>query len=191
MEKNNKSGKALNFLQKLYDFRVKVDRKGKPIVNVSSIFGAACLIFAPHMTVIGLAAAFILGYRIHFESENDDVQLEEQLRKAADNIKSGAVNAAKSIQKEIDRAKANNTAPAAENRVQQASAQPEGNNPSNEELLRDLAVHAEEKAPETNPAATTFHSAYAASAGTVPILEVKEEAGDQPDSSAPAARNME
>ena len=34
MEDNNKSGKAVNFLQKLYNFRVKVDRKGKPIVNI-------------------------------------------------------------------------------------------------------------------------------------------------------------
>ena len=191
MEDNNKSGKAVNFLQKLYNFRVKVDRKGQPIVNISSIFGAACLIFAPHMTIIGLAAAFLLGYRIHFEAENDDGQIEERLRKAADNIKSGAVNAAKSIQKEIDRARANNTAPAAETRPQQAAAQPEGNIPSNEELLRDLAAHAEEKVSESNPAATTFHSAYAASAGSVPILEVKEETGNQPDPSAPAARNME
>ncbi len=191
MENNNKGSKAVSFLQKLYNFRVKVDRKGKPIINVSSIFGAACLIFAPHMTIIGLAAAFILGYRIHFEAENDDGQIEERLRKAADNIKSGAVNAAKSIQKEIDRARTNNTAPAAEPQAQQAPAQPAENVPSNEELLKDLAAHAEETAAESNPAATTFHSAYAASAGTVPILEVKEEAGSDPEPSAPMAQNRE
>ena len=42
---NNKGIKVKNFLQKLYNFRVKVDRQGKPIANVSSIFAAACLIF--------------------------------------------------------------------------------------------------------------------------------------------------
>ena len=38
---NNKGIKAKNFLQKLYNFRVKVDRQGKPIANISSIFAAA------------------------------------------------------------------------------------------------------------------------------------------------------
>ena len=80
MENNSKGSKAAGFLQKMYNFRVKVDRKGKPIINVSSIFGAACLIFAPHMPIVGVVAALILGYQIHFESENDDGQIEERLR---------------------------------------------------------------------------------------------------------------
>ena len=191
MENNSKGSKAAGFLQKMYNFRVKVDRKGKPIINVSSIFGAACLIFAPHMTIVGVVAALILGYQIHFESENDDGQIEERLRKAADNIKSGAVNAANSIRKEIDRARTNNTAPAGESRTQQTVPQEAESVPSNEELLKDLASHAEEAPAESNPAATTFHSAYTASAGSVPILEVKEETGNEPDPSASAAQSRE
>ena len=111
MENNSVGSKIGNFLRKMYHFRVKVDRKGKPVVNVSSIFGALCLIFAPHMTIIGLVAALLLGYQIHFESEADDGLLGDQIRKAADNIRTGAVNAAKSIQQEIDRARTNNTHP--------------------------------------------------------------------------------
>ena len=191
MENNSKGGKAAGFLKKMYNFRVKVDRKGKPIVNVSSLFGAACLIFAPHMTIAGVAVALILGYQIHFETEDDDGEIEEQIRKTADNLRNGAVNAAKTIQKEINRARTNQPAPAAAPPAQQKpAARAADNAASNAELLRDLAAHAEQ-APESNPAATTFHSAYSASAASVPILEVKEETEQDPAPSAPAAQNRE
>ena len=39
----SKKEKAKNFLQRMYHLRVKVDRKGTPIVNVSSIFGIAVI----------------------------------------------------------------------------------------------------------------------------------------------------
>ena len=107
---NNKGFKAKNFLQKLYNFRVKVDRQGKPIANVSSIFAAACLIFAPHMTIVGIVASLLMGYQIRFESEDmDSAELEERFRKAAQNVKTGAMNAAKSIQTEINKARTQNT----------------------------------------------------------------------------------
>ena len=41
---------------------------------------------------------------------------------------------------------------------------------------------------QSNPAATTFHSAYAASAGSVPVLKVEEDAGGSPEPDAPAAK---
>ena len=104
MENNNPNAgeKAKSFLQKLYRFRVKVDKKGKSIINVSSIFGLFALIFAPHVTIIGTVAALLMGYQFRFESEDmDDKELEERIRKAAQNVKSGAASAVKSIQTEI------------------------------------------------------------------------------------------
>ena len=197
---NNKGNKAKNFLQKLYHFRVKVDKQGKPIANVSSIFALACLIFAPHMTIVGVVASLLLGYQIRFESEDmDDSELEERLRKAAQNVKNGAVSAAKSIQNEISKARTNaaqsrtqaeaekaaakiveQAAAAAGETVQQAAA-------SNEELLKGLESRASETM-ESNPAATTFHSAYAASAGSVPVLRVSEEPETPAEPDAPAAK---
>ena len=178
------SGKAKNFLQKMYHFRVKVDRRGEPIVNVSSIFGLACLLFAPHMTVIGAIAALALGYQFRFESEEDDGQLEERIRRAAENVKAGVAGAAKSIQNEINKASsARQTAP----REETGHARAETGVPSSEELLKDLKEKAAEPA-ESNPAATTFHSAYAASAGSVPVLRVSEEPETPDEPSAPAAR---
>ena len=195
---NNKENKVGSFLQKLYRFRVKVDRKGQPIVNVSSIFGLACLIFAPHMTIVGVVAALLLGYQIHFESEGDTGNIEEQIRKAAQNVKNGAMNAAKSIQSEISKARTQNAPakPTAE-QIQAAEKQAEEivkkaaeSAPSNEELLQDLQAHAEIP-QESNPAATTFHSAYAASAGSVPVLRVDEQSGDAPEPNTPAAKGSE
>ena len=193
---NNKGGKAKNFLQKLYHFRVKVDKQSKPIVNVSSIFALACLIFAPHMTIVGIVASLLMGYQFRFESEDmDDTELEERIRKAAQNVKSGAMSAVKSIQTEIDKAKAQKAQvrtqeeaqKAAEQIVQKAAEAAQQAAPTNEELLQDLQSRAEE-ITESNPAATTFHSAYAASAGTVPVLRVSEEPAETPEANAPAAK---
>ena len=189
---NTNGGKVRNFFQKMYHFRVKVDKQGKPIVNVSSLFGLACLLFAPHMTLVGVIAALVMGYSIHFETEDmDDKELEERFRKAAQNVKNGAMNAAKSIQNEINKARAQNTqAPTAQEAAKAAeeiakSVQETAGN--NAEILKDLESRVSEAPVASNPAATTFHSAYAASAGSVPVLRV-EETGDTPEPEAPAAR---
>ena len=194
---NNKGFKAKNFLQKLYNFRVKVDRQDKPIANISSIFAAACLIFAPHMTIVGVVAALLLGYQISFVTEDmDSSELEERIRRAAQNVKNGAVNAAKSIQTEIDKAKAQRSQvrtqaeaeTEAEKIVKKAAETMRQAASSNDELLQDLQEHTEEIGSTPNPAATTFHSAYAASAGTVPVLRVSEEPAETPEPDAPAAK---
>ena len=179
----NNGAKAKNFLQKLYNFRLKIDRKGKSIINVSSIFALACLIFAPHMTIAGTIISLILGYQFRFESEDDDGQIEEQIRKAAANVKAGVTGAARSIQNEINKA-----ASARQAAPKEEPAKNEEPAVSNEELLNDLKAKAEETA-ESNPAATTFHSAYAASAGSVPVLRVSEDAETPADPSTPAAKS--
>ena len=180
MENNSRGAKAKNFLQKMYHFWLKVDRNGKPIVNVSSIFGLACLLFAPHMTLVGVVASLILGYQIHFETEEDDGEISEQIRKAAENVRNGVTGAAKSIQKEINRMTADRQPEARPAKTEETAS-------SNDELLNDLKAKAEETT-ESNPAATTFHSAYAASAGSVPVLRVNEEPEAPEEPSAPKAQ---
>ena len=180
----SKKEKAKNFLQRMYHLRVKVDRKGTPIVNVSSIFGAACLLFAPHMTLVGVVASLILGYQIHFENEEDDAEIQEQIRVAAQNMKNGVVNAAKSIQQEIDRRTAGKPEEAQTKPAPAEAAEPAV---SNEELLKELKEKAGEPV-QSNPAATTFHSAYAASAGSVPVLRVEPETAETEAPSAPKAQ---
>ena len=197
MENNNTTpgGKVKNFLQKLYSFRLKVDRNGKSIINVSSLFGLICLIFAPHVTIISTVAALLLGYQFRFESEDmDDKELEERIRRAARNVKSGATSAVKSIQTEISKARAQNppkTQAEAEQMarqiVEKATAAQEAV-PSNQEILNELQQQAAAM-PESNPAATTFHSAYAASAGSVPVLRVSDDPAPAPELQVPAAKS--
>ena len=197
---NNKGSKTGNFLQKMFRFRVKVDRKGEPIVNVSSIFGLACLIFAPHMTIVGVVAALLLGYQIHFEAEGDTGDFEERIRKAAQNVKSGAMTAVQSIQTEINKARSQNASAqqsrptaeqvqAAQRKAEEIVQKASETAPSNEELLQDLQAHAQAETV-SNPAATTFHSAYAASVGSVPVLKV-DETPETPEAGAPAAKGAE
>ena len=97
-------------------------------------------------------------------------------------MKNGAVNAAKSIQTEIDKAKAQKAQvrtqaeaeTEAEKIVKKAAETMQQAAPSNDELLQDLQEHTEEIGSTPNPAATTFHSAYTASAGSVPTLRVED-----------------
>ena len=189
----NKGNKLAEFFKKLYRFRVKVDRKGKPVVNVSSLFALACLIFAPRLTIAGVIISLVMGYQIGFETEHEDEDLEERIRQAAQNVKTGAMNAVKSVQEEIKRARGEKAAVPAEEKAQEPAAEsaekpaetPAG--PTNEDLLQELTARTQE-IPESNPAATTFHSAYSASAGSVPVLHVEETDGNN-EPSAPAAKH--
>ena len=176
----SKKEKAKNFLQRMYHLRVKVDRKGTPIVNVSSIFGLACLLFAPHMTLVGVVASLILGYQIHFENEEDDAEIQEQIRVAAQNMKNGVVNAAKSIQQEIDRRTAG--------KPEEAKTKPAPDLLPLAHFAAGVLEGADLEDVGVNPAATTFHSAYAASAGSVPVLRVEPETAETEAPSAPKAQ---
>ena len=170
------------FLRKLYHFRLKVYRKGQPVVNVSSLFSLACLLYAPFLTLGGIAVSLLLGYQIRFENETDDGELEETIRKAAQTVKKGAVNAADSLRKEFNkvRTESHSAVPAEASGKPAEKPETEPAIPSNEELLQELRTRAQET-EESNPAATTFHSAYAASAGSVPVLQIS---GNEPEAAA-------
>ena len=173
----NNGNKAAGFLQKLLRYRLKVDRQGTPIVNVSSIFALACLIFAPHMSIAGIVISLLLGYHINLETDGDNQELEERLRRAAASVRTTASTVTKTIQSEIQKARSENQQ-ARQAAPQQTARQPfmqqsAPTAPSTDEILKDLEKHADDFA-ESNPAATTFHSAYTASAGSVPTLRVED-----------------
>lgn len=182
MENNRNNGnngnKAVGILQKLLRYRLKIDRKGTPIVNISSLFALACLIFAPHMSIVGVVASLLLGYHIKLDTEDEDQELEERIRKAADNVKKTAVNVTRTLQTEIQRSRNERQAAERKEPAQQAPAVP-----TNQEILKDLEEHAD-AFTGSNPAATTFHSAYTASAGSVPTLHVEETENGEPESPA-------
>ena len=175
--------KGLNLLQKLYRYRLKIDRKGTTIVNLSSLFCIPCLLFAPHMSIAGIVLSLILGYHISLESEGDDTQLEETVRSAAETIRKTAASAASTIRQEVDKNRSGSAASAHEVPVTPVEKQAEPIH-ENREIVEDLQAHMD-SVLHGNPA--TYHTVYSATAGSVPTLKVPSEDAPADDVSGPKA----
>ena len=92
--------KALNLLQKAYQCRVKVHKGDTAVVNLSAIYAAAALLFAPHVTVVGIIIAMILGYRFSFSQMDADFasdSLKKTVRNAAENAKASMNSVVRTI----------------------------------------------------------------------------------------------
>ncbi len=81
-------------VKKVYNNSVRhrfIIKKGDTvIVNLSLLYMLAALIVAPHLTIVSAIAAIFLGYKINIQKEETDdyeVDLKEQVNKAAGNIK--------------------------------------------------------------------------------------------------------
>ena len=188
---NGKKGetkeKALNLLQKLYRCRMKIHKGDTTILNFSSIFAAACLQFAPHMTIFGVIISMILGYRFSFTKLDEDFaseNLEKMVRSAAQNAKSSVSSVVQSFSG--DQAKS----PAAEGRdkttdnvkekaAEEKQAVIDEKDPTDtgsmNEALKQQTREIEETMDsffDSNPAATTYRNAYSATASSVPTLQI-------------------
>ena len=191
----NKSSKALGLFQKLCSCRLRIDRNGKTVVNWSSLFSLACLILAPHMSIAGIILSLILGYHINLETDEEDGELEERVRKAADTVKKTAAAAARTVRDEVEKARVNRepdkktaTDRTAEP-VKTAETVSEAEIPVqefavNQDVVSDLEKHAD----DFRSTSAVYGSAYAAMGGSVPILEVHEEDGQD---IGPGPRHME
>ena len=183
-KKNETKEKALNLLQKLYRSRVKIRKGDTNIFNVSVLFAGLCLLLAPHMTIAGVIVSMILGYQFSFTGMDPDLateNLEKMVRSAAQNAKSSVSSVVQSITSETkDRQKKAETKSVPEIR----SETPEAS--GKKDVFGDEARNLKEQAKEleetmdsffdSNPAATTFHSAYSAAASSVPTIQVPVQA---------------
>lgn len=199
MENENKTvSKAMNVLQKMYHYRLRIDRKdGKAILNWSSLFSLACLILAPHMTIAGIILSLILGYHINLETDLEDQKnrdFEQRVRQAADTVRKTASAAAQTIRSEIEKntgkkagAAGSGAAPAEpaqepvrQTPVQQAEPVRQAPvlqaEPVNQDVVQDLEKHAYEF--QHNP---TARSAFSAMGSSVPTLQVEESAPAGPE----------
>ena len=182
--KNETKEKALNLLQKLYRSRIKIRKGDTSIVNVSVLFGGLCLLLAPHMTIAGVIVSMILGYQFSFSGMDPEFasdSLEKMVKNAAQNAKSSVSNVVKTITNDDKMKKAHMQFELNINKDNQKKAEKEidtkekevfGNEPQE---LRDQAKELEETMDsffESNPAATTYHSAYSAAASSVPTIQV-------------------
>ena len=190
MNGNTKKGetkeKALNLLQKLYRSRVKIRKGDTNIFNVSVLFAGLCLLLAPHMTIAGIIVSMILGYQFSFTGMDPDFaseNLEKMVKSAAQNAKSSVSSVVQTITNESRELQRKGNVKSGLN-VGKDDAQESGKEISEKEKnefaeqaknLRDQAKEIEETMDsffESNPAATSFHSAYSAAASSVPTIQV-------------------
>jgi hypothetical protein len=193
--------KIKEFLKKLYRMRIKVQRKGVPVLNWSVLFSALCVIFATRLSLVGVFIALIMGYEFSFESESadfDTAEINAAVQKAVRNVSAKVNEAARTVKVEIEKSgfrnetKQNpeNAAAPAETVPEAAKTEPaapaaapdpvpEKAGAENEDLLSDLERHADDF--QVNPAATTYHSAYSAMANSVPVIDFPpQDAGEGP-----------
>lgn len=94
-----------SFFQELTDYRVKVERNGKEIVNIPGILCVPGLLAAPKIGLAGLVAAPLLGCSIRMEGQDGrDVNLGKTVRKTAETVAGKAAAAAKTVKEEIEKA---------------------------------------------------------------------------------------
>ena len=60
------------FIRKMYRNRVKIHKGDTTVVNLSVLYAVPCLLCAPHITVFGVIAAMVLGYRFSFSQMDED-----------------------------------------------------------------------------------------------------------------------
>ena len=192
MEGKNRKGetkeKALNILQKLYRSRVKIRKGDTGIINVSVLFAGICLLLAPHITIAGIIVSMILGYQFSFTGMDPEFasdNLEKMVKSAAQNAKSSVSSVVQTIASETkDRQKKvqlhadpANSAKDKDKPAEITSPAENDKDPFADQVqnLRDQTKELEETMDsffESNPAATSFHSAYSAAASSVPTIQV-------------------
>ncbi len=184
----NKGNKARGLFQKLCSYRLRIDRNGKTVVNWSSLFSLACLILAPHMSIAGIILSLILGYHINLETDEEDGELEERIRQAADTVKRTATAAARTVRDEVEKARAahepekpktaeRKAEPVKETTASRVADAPVREAAVNQDVVEELEKHADDF--RSSPVAHGYGSAFSAMGSSVPILEVHEEEGGE------------
>jgi hypothetical protein len=83
------------FFSYLYRTRFRASKNGETVVNLSLLFSLIALLTAPWLTILGLLAALVMGYRFSvnrngpgFEQNFDDVVLNAavNVKRAVENV---------------------------------------------------------------------------------------------------------
>ena len=94
-----------SFIEKLTQYRLKVEKDGKSVVDMPGIFALPGMFIAPRLSIAGLIAAPVLGFKVHLENEDGEaVDVEGAVRKAAEAVKDSVTTATKTIKEEMDKA---------------------------------------------------------------------------------------
>ena len=76
-----------SIFDELTGYRLKVERDGKEVVNIPGIIALPGALLAPKASIIGAAAASLLGCSIHLEGEDGkNLDIGEKVKKAAGTV---------------------------------------------------------------------------------------------------------
>lgn len=160
-----KSGLS-NFFSRLYQFRLKIKKENIVIANISMLFALLSLLISPHLVLIAAIVILVLGYKVSFNKKDPDfaaANLEKMVRNAAENVKSTVNDFAKGF--EDSKSDVDKAAEQAKNDINKAAD--------------DIAKTTERSFYESNPAATTYHTAYTGSAPTIQVpVQVETQDGN-------------
>lgn len=94
---------------KLYRLRLMVRHDRIVVVNLSSLFVIATVMFAPHLAVIGLIVSLVLGYRISVDRKNPafvNDTFDSMVKNAKQNVQSTMQSFSRSFSGEDDQQQA-------------------------------------------------------------------------------------
>ena len=164
-DSHHNRGALSRLFSKFYRFRLKVKKGDIVIANLSLLFSLLALMISPHLVIIAAILILVLGYRVSFD-KNDrafaSANLEKMVRNAADNVKSTVSDFAKGFEDGFNQEKD-------ESEPKQDAQQ----KPSQEPKKDDRSFY------QSNPAATTYHTAYTGSAPTIQVpVQVESQDGN-------------
>jgi len=117
-----------DFFQKLTQYRVKVERDGKSVVDVPGLVCLPAMLMAPRISIAGIMAAPLLGYSVRLENdEGKTVHVEQVVQKTAETV----ADTAKKVKEELDKAWQSISADDPEEETPESDA-PESGNPEAE-----------------------------------------------------------
>ena len=74
-----------SFFESLTQYRLKVEKDGENLLNVPGILALPGLLMMPKLSLTGLIAAPLLGFKVRVEGENGEtIDMEDAVRKAAE-----------------------------------------------------------------------------------------------------------
>ena len=164
-DSHHNRGALSRLFSKFYRFRLKVKKGDIVIANLSLLFSLLALMISPHLVIIAAILILVLGYRVSFD-KNDrafaSANLEKMVRNAADNVKSTVSDFTKGFEDGFNQEKD-------ESEPKQDAQQ----KPSQEPKKDDRSFY------QSNPAATTYHTAYTGSAPTIQVpVQVESQDGN-------------
>ena len=165
-----------SIFDELTEYRLKVERDGKEIVNVPGIFALPAALLAPKASILGTVAASLLGCGIHLENENgQNVNVGEKVRKAADAVVGSAKEAAKTIKEEIDKAweEASAEKPESDESPEPAGGEEPEEDPESEAQAAEPVDEVSARAAEANEEILDELQRHAG--GSVPTIQVDPE----------------